>query len=163
MSTSSIVLGCQCGYCLDPRFRVGARDCADISRTWVCGDSPSPAQADLYKRALEEINQNTDLLSVGARFRDISNAAFRHPDEFVGNRYACAFHGVGMSDEYQKIPYPRVWHWTGYDGELEDGTVLSVEGYAGAAGGSEGVQLEQMVQVTKLGAVLLSTNPPWEV
>ncbi len=137
--------------------------CADISRTWVCGGAPSPAQTDLYKRSLEEIHHNSDLLKVGASFRDISDATFRHPEEYLANRYACAFHGVGMSDEYPKIPYPQDWHWTGYDGDLEDGTVLSVESYVGAAGGSEGVKLEQMVQVTRSGVVPVSTYPLWEV
>ncbi len=137
--------------------------CADISRTWVCGGAAGPAQTDLYKRALAEIHHNTSLLEVGASFRDISNATFRHPEEYLANRYACAFHGVGMSDEYPKIPYPQDWHWTGYDGELEDGTVLSVESYVGATGGSEGIKLEQMVQVTSSGVLPLSTSPLWEV
>lgn len=137
--------------------------CADISRTWVCGRLPSTAQVELYKRALEEIHHNTNLLSVGASFRDISNATFRHPEEFLDNRYACAFHGVGMSDEYPKIPYPQDWLWTGYDGQLEDGTVLSVESYVGAKGGSEGIKLEQMVQVTTSGVVPLTTYPLWDV
>lgn len=62
-----------------------------------------------------------------------------------------------MSDEYPKIPYPQDWHWTGYDGELEADTVLSVESYVGAEDGSEGVKLEQMVHVTATGVVPLST------
>ena len=125
--------------------------CADISRTWVCGADPSPDQRDLYKRALEEIWHNTSLLHVGASFAELSQNAYRQPDAFVANRYACVYHGVGMSDEYPKIPYPQDWEWTGYDGELEDGVVLSVESYVGAEGGSQGVKLEQMVRVTSGG------------
>lgn len=137
--------------------------CADISRTWVCDADPSSAQLDLYKRAMEEIQHNTALLHAGASFRGLSAATLRHPDEFIANRYACAFHGVGTTDEYPKIPDPDDWSWTGYDGELEDGTVLSVESYVGAEGGNEGVKLEQMVQVTGTGAVALSTYPFWDV
>ncbi len=136
--------------------------CADISRTWVCGDKPTPDQQDLYKRAREEIEHNTDLLRVGASFRELSEQSYRQPDEFVANRYACLFHGVGMSDEFPKIPYPQDWHWTGYDGELEAGTVLSVESYVGVQGGSEGVKLEQMVRVTADGVIPISTWPLWE-
>jgi Xaa-Pro aminopeptidase len=136
--------------------------CADISRTWVCGDAPTSAQQDLYKRAREEIEHNTELLKVGASLRELSENSYRQPEEFVANRYACVFHGVGMSDEFPKIPYPQDWHWTGYDGELEDGTVLSVESYVGAEGGSEGVKLEQMVQVTADGVIPISASPLWE-
>jgi len=133
--------------------------CADISRTWVCGAEPNRAQRDLHKRALDEIEHNMDLLRVGASFRELSEAVLQHPDEFIANRYACAFHGVGMTDEYPKIPYPQDWHWTGYDGELEDGVVLAVESYVGAADGAEGIKVEQMVQVTTEGIIALSTYP----
>ena len=135
--------------------------CADISRTWVCGDDPSPDQRDLYKRALEEIWHNTSLLHVGASFAELSQNAYRQPDAYVANRYACVYHGVGMSDEYPKIPYPQDWEWTGYDGELEDGVVLSVESYVGAEGGPQGVKLEQMVRVTSGGVEALSSYPLW--
>lgn len=133
--------------------------CADISRTWVCDAEPSTAQRDLHARALDEIEHNTALLHVGASFSELSQATFRHPDSFIANRYACAFHGVGMSDEYPKIPYPEDWEWTGYDGEIEQGTVLSVESYVGADDGHEGVKLEQMVQVTTDGVFTLSHFP----
>ena len=133
--------------------------CADISRTWVCAAEPNADQRDLYRRALDEIEHNTALLHVGASFAELSQATFRQPDEFVANRYACAFHGVGMSDEYPKIAYPHDWSWTGYDGEIEDGLVLSVESYVGAEGAPQGVKLEQMVQVTSDGVVPLSSFP----
>ena len=64
-----------------------------------------------------------------------------------------------MTDEYPKIAYPQDWEWTGYDGELEEGTVLSVESFVGSSNGGEGVKLEQMVQVTTNGATPLSTFP----
>lgn len=136
--------------------------CADISRTWVCDAPPTAAQHDLYQRALDEIEHNTALLHVGASFRELSDGVFRQPAEFLANRYACALHGVGMTDEYPKIPYPQDWEWTGYDGELEDGVVLAVESYVGADDGTEGVKLEQMVQVTVDGIVALSTFPLWD-
>ena len=136
--------------------------CADISRTWVCGADPSPEQRELYERARDEIEHNTALLHVGASFAELSQSVFRHPDEFIANRYACAFHGVGMTDEYPKIPYPQDWEWTGYDGQLEDGVVLSVESYVGSERGSQGVKLEQMVRVTSGGIEALSSYPLWD-
>ena len=134
--------------------------CADLSRTWVCGGGPPSAeQRDLHARAVEEIEHNTELLKPGASFLDLSHRAFRHPERFVANRYACVFHGVGMTDEYPKIAHRQDLSWTGYDGELEEGTVLSVESCVGEEGGSEGVKLEQMVQVTADGPVALSSYP----
>ena len=133
--------------------------CADISRTWVCGTGPTPNQLDLFARAGEEIRHNTALLHVGASFAELSQRTYRQRDDIVVNRYACAFHGVGMSDEYPKIPYPQDWDTTGYDGEIEEGLVLSVESYVGPDGGPEGIKLEQMVQVTRHGPVLLSKFP----
>ncbi|MDH3295593.1 MAG: M24 family metallopeptidase, partial [Acidimicrobiia bacterium] len=133
--------------------------CADISRTWVCGAAPTANQQDLFARAREEIAHNTALLAVGASFAELSQRTFRQRDDIAVNRYACAFHGVGLSDEYPKIPYPQDWETTGYDGEIEDGTVLSVESYVGPDGGTEGVKLEQMVQVNGDGVRLLSRFP----
>lgn len=131
--------------------------CADISRTWVCDAEPTATQRDLHARAVAEIQHNTALLHVGASFAELSQAAFKQEERFVANRYACVFHGVGMSDEYPKIAYPQDWDWTGYDGELIEGTVLSVESYVGADDGNEGVKLEQMVQVTSNGVEPLSS------
>ena len=141
--------------------------CADISRTFVCRGldgrrEPTLEQSRLYEMARHEVEHNTALLQVGASFRELSAATWRQPDEVWVNRYACAFHGVGMSDEYPRIPYPADWERCGYDGEVEDGLVLSVESYVGPDGGVEGVKLEQMVRVTSGGVVPLSTYPLWD-
>lgn len=137
--------------------------CADISRTFLCGDgAPSAEQSDLYALAALEVEHNTSLLRVGASFEELSRGVLRHDEDIVANRYACAFHGVGMSDEYPKIPYPDDWARIGYEGEVEEGLVLSVESYVGRLGASEGVKLEQMVQVTTDGVVPLSTYPLWD-
>ena len=136
--------------------------CADISRTFLCGGVPPTAeQSDLYELARAEIEHNTALLHVGASFRELSQAVLRQPDDVVAQRYVCAFHGVGMCDEYPKIPYPDDWVRCGYDGELEDGVVLAVESYVGRLGGTQGVKLEQMVQVTAGGVKALSSYPLW--
>ena len=137
--------------------------CADISRTFLCGGvPPSAEQGYLYERARDEIEHNTALLRVGASFRELSMGVLRQPDDIVAQRYVCAFHGVGLSDEYPKIPYPDDWDRIGYDGEIEAGLVLSVESYVGPLGGTQGVKLEQMVQVTPDGVEALSSYPFWE-
>ena len=141
--------------------------CADISRTFVCRGldgrrEPTHQQRRLYEMARHEVEHNTALLRVGASFRELSAATWCQPDEVWVNRYACAFHGVGMSDEYPRIPYPADWERCGFDGEVEDGLVLSVESYVGPDGGAEGVKLEQMVRVTTDGVVPLSTYPLWD-
>ena len=136
--------------------------CADISRTFLCGGVPPTAeQSDVYELARAEIEHNTALLHVGASVRELSQAVLRQPDDVVAQRYVCAFHGVGLSDEYPKIPYPDDWGRCGYDGEIEDGLVLSVESYVGRLGGTQGVKLEQMVQVTADGVEALSSYPFW--
>ena len=136
--------------------------CADISRTFLCGGVPPTAeQSDVYELARAEIEHNAALLHVGASFRELSQAVLRQPDDVVAQRYVCAFHGVGLSDEYPKIPYPEDWDHCGYDGEIEDGLVLSVESYVGRLGGTQGVKLEQMVQVTADGVEALSSYPFW--
>ena len=61
----------------------------------------------------EEIWHNTSLLHVGASFAELSQNAYRQPDAYVANRYACVYHGVGMSDEYPKIPYPQTGNGPG--------------------------------------------------
>lgn len=133
---------------------------ADISRTWLCGDgTPTGRQKELYRRAFDEVYSNMELIKAGATFRDVSESGFRQPDEFLDQRYPCLAHGVGMCDEYPKIPYPYDWDVIGYDGVIEAGMVLCVESYVGKAGEADGVKLEQQVLVTETGCEILSTYP----
>lgn len=136
---------------------------ADISRTWLVGDAPTARQRDLYRRAHDEITHNATLFEPGRTFREISEKSFRHDDEFVANRYTCLAHGLGMTDEYPKIPYPQDWDEAGLDGELEAGTVLTVESFVGSDRGGPGVKLEDMYLVTESGPHRLSTYPFEEV
>ena len=134
--------------------------CADISRSWVCGDNkPSDEQRRLYAHAVDQIEHNTALLKPGATFREVSEKAWRIPDEFQANRYGSLIHGVGLADEY-----PSFKHWVdfkekGYDGNVEEGMTLCVESYIGCAGGREGVKLEEQVLITSDGVKTLSSYP----
>lgn len=134
--------------------------CADISRTWLCGDgAPSPAQRDLYQRAHAEISHNKSLVRAGLGFKEFSEKAFRQPNEFIAHRYPCLAHGVGMCDEWPKIVYRMDWERDGYDGVLEAGMVLSIESFVGSDRGGEGVKLEDMILVTETGFEPLSDYP----
>ena len=116
---------------------------ADISRTWLVGDRPPTGdQRDRYQRAHAEITHTARILAPGRTFKDVSDKAFRQPDEFIAHRYACVAHGVGMTDEYPRIAYRQDWPELGYDGELVPGAVISVESFVGSEHGGPGVKLE---------------------
>jgi Xaa-Pro aminopeptidase len=55
--------------------------CADISRTWLCGERPATAaQKELYRIAREQIAHNLALIRSGLGFREFSERAFRLPE-----------------------------------------------------------------------------------
>jgi Xaa-Pro aminopeptidase len=134
--------------------------CADISRTWRCGDGPaSDAQKALYAIAREQIAHNLAQIKAGVSFREFSERAFVLPERYRANRYATVLHGVGLADEYPAIYYPEDAQQSGYDGVLEENMTVCVESYVGEQGVSEGVKLEEQVLVTANGAQVLSTYP----
>lgn len=132
---------------------------SDVSRTWVCGSSPSPVQRDLYRRAYEEVHHNIDLIRPGLSFREWSDRAYRQDPPYIAHRYPCLAHGAGMSDEWPKVCYREDWSEIGYDGEIEADMVLCVESFTGRDDGGEGVKLEQCVLVTETGPEVLSDSP----
>jgi Xaa-Pro aminopeptidase len=134
--------------------------CADISRTWRCGEGRArKAQIDLYRRAREQIAYNLELVRPGLGFLEFSEKAIALPERYRANRYSTIAHGVGVCDEYPAVYYPADVAATGYDGVLEAGMTLCIESYIGEAGGSEGVKLEEQVLVTETGAEVLSRYP----
>ncbi len=134
--------------------------CADISRSWLCGDGkPSDEQRRLYAKAVEQIEKNKSILKPGMSFRDVSEQTWPIPEEFLSNRYTTLMHGVGLADEY-----PSLKHWIdypakGYDGVLEEGMTLCVESFIGVEGGKEGVKLEEQLLITRDGIEQLSSYP----
>ncbi|MCE3247782.1 MAG: aminopeptidase family protein [Geminicoccaceae bacterium] len=134
--------------------------CADISRTWLCGDGRAiAAQTDLYRLAREQIAHNLDLVRPGLALREFSEQAFRLPERYRANRYSVVAHGVGLCDEYPAVYYPEDAAQSGYDGVLEANMTICLESYVGAAGGGEGVKLEQQLLITATGAEVLSHYP----
>jgi Xaa-Pro aminopeptidase len=134
--------------------------CADISRTWLCGEGPaSEAQRSLYRVAREQIAHNLAQIKAGVSLREFSERAFMLPERYRANRYSTVLHGVGLCDEYPAVYYPEDAAETGYDGILEANMTICLESYVGEAGGPDGVKLEEQVLVTETGAELLSTYP----
>lgn len=134
--------------------------CADISRTWLCGDGkPTDEQHDLYRKAAEQIEANRDLLRPGITVRELCDQARHLPEDYMPNRYSCLYHGVGLADEYPLLVYKTDWTDDTPDDVLLPGTVLCVESYVGRLGGGEGVKLEQQVLITAEGSEQLSTYP----
>ena len=134
--------------------------CSDISRTWVCGDvKPSDEQRRLYAYAVEQIEYNKALLSPGVGYREISEKAWKIPDEFVPSRYGSIMHGVGLCDEFPAVKHLMDFERSGYDGVFEPGAVMCVESYIGSTGGREGVKLEEQILITETGYEQLSKYP----
>ena len=133
---------------------------ADISRTFYCPPGkPSDEQRRLYTAALENIEHNLALVEPGLSFREFSHKSWPTPDEFKARSYAMVSHGVGMGDSWPSIPHPWAWEREGYDGELQENMVITIESCIGREDGLECVKLEEMVVVTPDGCQLLSTFP----
>lgn len=136
--------------------------CADLSRTWLCGDGrASNEQRDLFRIAADQISANAALLKPGAGFRDIVDAAVNPPADCFDTRYGVLFHGVGLADEYPTLPHAADWTPETPDGVLFPGMVLCVESYIGRLDGREGVKLEEQILITGTGSEMLSRYP-WE-
>jgi Xaa-Pro aminopeptidase len=137
--------------------------CADISRSWTCGEvTPTAEQQTLYQHAHAQLETNIAILKPGMSFRDVAEASWRIPEQYLSHRYSCLAHGVGLADEYPSIPYREDYNRADnliYDGVVEEHMVLSVESFIGVEGGKEGVKLEDQVLITGTGAIRLSSFP----
>ncbi len=134
--------------------------CADISRSWVCGEvKPSDEQRRLYAYAFNTIEKYTERLKPGMTFKEFSDAGGPLPASMSANRYPCMLHGIGLCDEYPFVAYPEDFEYTGFDGIFEVGMSVCVEAYGGEVGGSEGVKLEEQLLITEEGVERLSSYP----
>ncbi|MGH8723067.1 MAG: M24 family metallopeptidase, partial [Burkholderiales bacterium] len=108
--------------------------CADISRSWLCGDGkPSDAQRRLYAAAFEQLQHNLALVKPGESFREISARSWPIPARYAERRYGVMLHGVGLADEWPSV-YFAPDAAKNMDGVVEPGMVLSVESYLGEVG-----------------------------
>jgi Xaa-Pro aminopeptidase len=133
---------------------------ADLARTYRCGSGrPPDRQRRLYQLAHEQLQKNLDLLRPGTSFRELSEKAWTAPDEYQTRYNSTLAHGVGMVDEYPRVPYPRAWAASGYDGMLEENMSISVHSYLAAPDRREAVMLEDQVVITASGYRRLSAFP----
>ncbi len=133
--------------------------CADMSRSWVCGDKASAEQKRLYALAWEQIQHNCSILKDGISFREVSEKAWSLPEEFASTRYGSLIHGVGLADEYPSIKHIHDFDAKGYDGVVKENMTLCVESYIGSEQLGEGVKLEEQVLITKDGCKLMTSYP----
>ena len=134
--------------------------CADMSRSWICGEgAPTDQQKRIYALAYEQIQHNKSILKAGMTFREVAEKSWQMPAEFDEHKYVTLLHGVGLADEYPKIRYLNQFAAAGYDGILEENMTLCVESYIGSARSGEGVKLEEQVLITRDGIRQLTTDP----
>ena len=134
--------------------------CADLSRTWLCGEgTATDEQAELHRLACDQVASNIGLVRPGITFRELVDQSALPPPDCYPARYGVLYHGVGLADEYPTLPHPDDWTDDTPDGVLEPGMVLCVESYIGRLGGDEGVKIEEQVLVTESGAECLSRFP----
>jgi Xaa-Pro aminopeptidase len=134
--------------------------CADLSRTWLCGDGEaSDEQRALFGLAADQIARNTELMLPGVGFRELVERSAVPPPDCFPARYGVLYHGVGLADEYPTLHHAQDWTDNTPDGVLEPGMVLCVESYIGRLGGHEGVKIEEQILITERGNEKLSSYP----
>jgi Xaa-Pro aminopeptidase len=134
----------------------------DVSRTFLCGDTPLPEQREAYRVAYDCVAGMLELVEPGLTFAEFARKAPPLPDAYLAQRYPSMVHQAGLEDEGPAIPYPdddrgprRIMPAR----EIKENMVLCLECYAGKVGAPFGVKLEDQVVVTRDGAQLLCTYP----
>jgi Xaa-Pro aminopeptidase len=134
----------------------------DVSRTFLCGDDPSPEQREAYRVAYDCVTGMVDLVRPGLTFAEFAALAPKLPPAYRAMRYPGMVHQAGLEDEGPGIPYvddDRGPRRILPQREITENMVLCLECYAGKVGAPFGVKLEDQVVVTASGAELLCTYP----
>lgn len=135
--------------------------CADLSRSWTCGQTPMTGkQRELYSNALEQIHHNMSIIKDGVDFAEFNERSWKIPARYQPYRYSVAVHGVGMADEWP-IVFLHPDFEQNYDGRFEKGMVVCVESLI-AEQGTESVKLETQCLVTDSDVERLDKFP-WEL
>lgn len=132
---------------------------ADFSRTFLCGESPNPAQIEAYRVAHDFVQGCAALIRPGLAFSDFVARCPALPAAYREQAYGVIVHGIGVDDESPNIPLPGDPYTEMPEGEFQEDMVLAVECYAGKIGARDGVKLEDEVWVSAGGPVLLSRYP----
>lgn len=134
----------------------------DVSRTFLCGDQPTPGQRDAYRAAHECVAGMVELAEPGLSFEQLMRRAPQLPERYRPQRYSVMVHQAGLDDEGPSIPYPEDVDERGAivpERALRENMVLCLECYTGEVGAPFGVKLEDQVLVTAQGAERLCTYP----
>lgn len=131
----------------------------DVSRTFLCGDRATPVQRDAYKAAHDFIRELASKLRPGLSYGELLEDLPDYPAVYEEQRYPFVLHGVGTDDEPPFLAFPDEPGAEKLEGEFRENMVVSVEFYAGAAGGQDGVKLEDEVWISADGPVMLSLYP----
>ena len=131
----------------------------DVSRTFLCGDRPTPVQREAYKVAHDFIQGAIELIKPGVSYHDFTNNLPKFPEAYRAQQYSTVVHGIGTDDEPPFIPFPSGAWRVMPEGEFRENMVVSVEFYAGKVGEQDGVKLEDEVWITPEGPVVISLYP----
>jgi len=135
--------------------------CADLGRSWTRGHVPmSATQRGLYRMALDQIQQNTEILRADMTFAEFNAKSWRIREENRPFRYSLAIRGVGLVDEWPVMPLHVDVDGSFGDlrGQFHEDMVVCVESLI-AAPGTESIKLETQVLITKDGPVRLDSFP----
>jgi Xaa-Pro aminopeptidase len=122
---------------------------ADVSRTFLCGDRPTPEQKEAYRVAHDCVAGMRELARPGITFAEFALKAPALPEKYRAQRYEVMAHQAGLEDEGPSILYPDDPNTPMPERELREGMVLCLECYTGEVGGTCGVKLEDQVLVTR--------------
>jgi Xaa-Pro aminopeptidase len=131
----------------------------DVSRTFLCGDQPTPVQKEAYRAAHDCVAGMLEIARPGVTFEEFARRAPPLPEKYRARRYEVMVHQAGLEDEGPSIPYPDDDGLPMPPRELREGMVLCLECYAGEVGGAFGVKLEDQVLVTEKGIENLCAYP----
>ena len=132
----------------------------DISRTFLCGNKPTPVQKEAYQVAYDFVQAVAEMLRPGLAFDELVENLPGFPEAYWPQRYSTILHGIGTDDEPPFIPYPSPEETMVLpQGEFKENMVVSVEFYAGKVGEQDGVKLEDEVWITADGPVMISLYP----
>ena len=112
----------------------------DVSRTFLCGDKPTPAQKEAYKTAHDFIHELASKLNPGLAYNKLLENLPDYPASYKKQRYPFVLHGVGTDDEPPFLAFPDEPGAEKLEGEFKENMVVSVEFYAGAVGEQDGVE-----------------------
>lgn len=131
----------------------------DVSRTFLCGDKPTPAQREAYWTAYDFVQELASKLRPGLTYGELLEYLPDFPSAYGEQRYPFVLHGVGTDDEPPFLAFPDEPGAEKLEGEFKENMVVSVEFYAGKPGGQDGVKLEDEVWIGPEGPVMLSLYP----